>query len=439
MKRGQIRMTELGKEETATGAKSVTQQLHLRLRMHSPVFICIVAFLLRILAIGMVQTRPMDGASPLWKSGLEIVNIASSIASHKGFSSPFGIESGPTAWIPPVYPAIVAAIFMLLGSRSDLAAMTILAMQALFSALTCIPLYAIARRVFDENSAAVAAWGWAFFPYELLIPELFVWETSLSALLLVLACYFSIDLSQNDRWKPVLAGIAWGIAALTSTALISVMPVFLSLPHFFKRRARFPYKTIATVMLVSALLVCPWILRNWHALGAMVPVRSNFGEELWVGNHEGGFGRIVSGLGPADNDAERERYRTMGELSYVTQRRRQAIHFISANPAPFCRRVLYRFRYWWFAEGEHAAAFTFYRLLTLLSFAGVVLALPKSKDPLVLAILASIVIYPLVYYVTDVYPRYRYPLEPFLMLFAGFAISRLFALRKRKIGTAFVS
>jgi len=117
-----------------------------------------------------------------------MVNIASSIATLRGFSSPFGIESGPTAWIPPVYPYFVAAVYMLLGLRSNLAAMAILSTQALFSALTCIPLYAIAKRAFDEDCAVFASWGWALFPYAILLPVLFVWETSLSAFLLTLLC-----------------------------------------------------------------------------------------------------------------------------------------------------------------------------------------------------------------------------------------------------------
>lgn len=398
-----------------------------------PLFICVVAFLWRLLAISMVQPGPLDEASRLWKTGPEIINIASSLSSHKGFSSPFGIQSGPTAWIPPIYPTLVAAIFTLLGLRSNAAGMTILAMQALFSALTCLPLYVIAKRAFDENCAVWTAWGWALFPYEVLIPGFFVWETSLSCFLMTLLCYTSLNLSRDDKWNQISVGVLWGVAALTNTALIAVMPFFLFAPHF-KRPGPFPLKSIATVILVSTLVVCPWILRTRYALGAIVPVRSNFGEELWVGNHEGGNGRIEFGIGPLDNDSERERYRSMGEISYVRQRRAEAVHFIYQSPGRFCRLAFYRFRYWWFAMGDAAPIFTFYRILTLISFAGIALALPKINDPPVLTILSGIVIYPLVYYVTDVYVRYRYPIEPFLMLFAGFAISRLFVIGKRKIG-----
>jgi len=45
----------------------------------------------------------------------------------------------------------------------------------------------------------------------------------------------------------------------------------------------------------------------------------------------------------------------------------------------------------------------------------------------------AVVVYPLVYYLTDVYARYRYPIEPFLMVFAGYALSRAFEFRRSKM------
>jgi hypothetical protein len=384
-----------------------------------------------MVTMGMVQNWPVNATSPLWKSGLEIVNIGSSIASGKGFSSPFGIASGATAWIPPVYPALVGGLFRVLGDRSNLSAIAILALQGLFSASICIPLYAITEQVFDEQCAVWTTWGWAVFPYAVLIPELFIWETSLSALLMTVACSFSLKLLRDDRPNPVWAGLAWGVAALTSTALISVLPVLLCVPRL-KKAPPFAFKVVSTAVLISIVVVSPWMIRNLYVLHANVPVRSNFGEELWVGNHEGGTGRIQAGFGPAESDIERERYQRLGEIVYLRQRQAEAVRFIRQNPVQFGRWIFYRLRYWWFAEGESAPIFTFYRFLTLVSLAGIALSLPRMKNGAALAILLSTVVFPLVYYLTNVYARYRYPIEPFLMMFGGFAISRLFMLSKNE-------
>src|SRR6266849_8702801 len=45
----------------------------------------------------------------------ETGNIAYSLATGKGFSNPFRRETGPTAWLTPVYPFLVAATFKLFG------------------------------------------------------------------------------------------------------------------------------------------------------------------------------------------------------------------------------------------------------------------------------------------------------------------------------------
>ena len=39
----------------------------------------------------------------------ETGSIGSSLVKGKGFSSPFGGDTGPTAWLTPVYPLLVAS------------------------------------------------------------------------------------------------------------------------------------------------------------------------------------------------------------------------------------------------------------------------------------------------------------------------------------------
>ncbi len=157
---------------------------------------------------------------------------------------------------------------------------------------------------------------------------------------------------------------------------------------------------------------------------------------MWKGNHPGGIGRIEYGIGPADNVAQRERYQQLGEIAYVRQRRWEALQFIRQSPIRYARLVLYRVEYWWFAQGEGAPIFIFYRLLSVLSLTGMALAWRRWGVAGTLPLFGAVVVYPLVYYLTDVYARYRYPIEPFLMVFAGYALSRVFELGRSKIARA---
>ena len=396
-------------------------------------FIFSFALSVRLFAIFVVQPWPITPSSELWKSGLEIVNIGASLSSHHGFASPFAVPSGPTAWIPPVYPCFVAALFSAFGPRSNLAAFVILVAQAIFSALVCFPLYSISRSAFDEQTARWAAWIWALFPYSALVPVLFIWETALSALLFVLLYYFTIQLPSAGSGRLIALGALWGLAALTNTSLLAALPFFF----FWEYRNQAARLWVRPALLIGCTLVVvvtPWCFRNWRALHAIVPVRSNFGEELWLGNHAGGTGRIFFGISPSDNPAEREKYRQVGELAYIAQRKAEAIRFIRQHPGTFFSGVLYRFRYWWFAEGESAPVFFLYRLITLFAVAGIIFAGRTHARGAALLII-TLVVYPLVYYLTDVYPRYRYPIEPFMIILCAFAALQIRLELKRKFAT----
>jgi 4-amino-4-deoxy-L-arabinose transferase-like glycosyltransferase len=427
---GSVNLQEGQKPATTTSSSSEVLPRSRR-RLHPVVAISLVAFLVRLISLGIIRHWPVTPDPEFWKLGFEIVNIATSVVTHHGFSSPFGIASGPTAWIPPVYPYLLAGIFTITGLRSNLAAATIFTMQSLFSALTCLPLYGIGKKAFGEKTARWACWGWALFPYTVLIPVLFIWETTLSALLLTVLCYLCMDLPTSDLKRQVTIGALWGVAALTNPALLSVMPFFVLCPYLRMPAMRVSLRAVIVVGVVCSVMVAPWTFRNWRVLGKIVPIRSNFGEELWQGNHEGGTGRIMAFTGPAESKWEREHYRELGEIAYLAQRRHESMNFISQHPGQYVRWMFFRFRYWWFAEGESAAVYLFYRLLAVLTFTGVVLAWLTTRKTADLPIIA-VVVYPIVYYVTDVYARYRHPIEPFMILFAAFTIVKVLQFVKGK-------
>src|SRR5580692_10070003 len=71
----------------------------------------------------------------------ETGNIAMAFATGKGFSSPMRRDTGPTAWLTPVYPLIVAGIFCVFGVFTLHAFYAAAALNILFSAATCVPMY----------------------------------------------------------------------------------------------------------------------------------------------------------------------------------------------------------------------------------------------------------------------------------------------------------
>src|SRR6266567_4232726 len=182
------------------------------------------AFLIRIGIIFYFRTYDFPPKEYHFSFGFETGSIAASLATGHGFSSPFGILSGPTTWIAPVYPAIVAGAFKVFGLFSQSAAIAMLMFNSLCSALTVPYIYRIGRRAFDERSAEVAGWIWALVPFFAYWPVTWVWETALSALLCAIVFSYTFELEETSWQSWAGLGVLWGVIALTSPSLLGFLP-----------------------------------------------------------------------------------------------------------------------------------------------------------------------------------------------------------------------
>ncbi len=104
----------------------------------------------------------------------------------RGFGSPLFEDTGPTAWMTPVYPYLVAGVFKLFGTYTKLSAIVLFSLNAFMSALACVLVFLIARISFGDRVAKWSGWAWAFCPYAIYFPVERIWETWLATLLLCL-------------------------------------------------------------------------------------------------------------------------------------------------------------------------------------------------------------------------------------------------------------
>src|SRR5690349_19457714 len=78
----------------------------------NPWFIAGVALFARLIYMAVMRTWNFSADNNHFSFGYETGSIARSIAQGKGFASPFrNIDTGPTAWIAPVYPYFCALVF----------------------------------------------------------------------------------------------------------------------------------------------------------------------------------------------------------------------------------------------------------------------------------------------------------------------------------------
>ena len=143
----------------------------------------LVALALRLGYMWQFQhIHPRQGVSVipfLFESG----NIAHSLATGHGFSSPFRVDTGPTAWMTPLFPLLLAGIFRIFGAYTFHAWAATVLFNITCCTLACIPIYFTAKRIGGIALAAGAAWLWAIFPNAILIPVESMWDACISALL----------------------------------------------------------------------------------------------------------------------------------------------------------------------------------------------------------------------------------------------------------------
>ena len=106
----------------------------------------------------------------------------------------------------------------------------------------------------------------------MLWPTTWIWEMSLSALLLSILVLESLRLADNPNWKAwARFGLIWGIAALTNPALLAFLPAAGLYPaHRLWRNGQAWLRPASTAALVFALCIAPWLVRNRVAFGEWI-------------------------------------------------------------------------------------------------------------------------------------------------------------------------
>jgi len=401
----------------------------------------LVSFLLQVAAIAVFHTYKFRLAENHFGFGWEMGRVGQAIAQGKGFSNPYGEQTGPTAWEPPLYPYLIGGVFRLFGIYSNTSAFLLLTINSLFSALTCIPIFLIARRTMGEKVAVWSAWTWALIPYVTYWSVHWIWDTTLSPLLLSLIFLTALQLGESPasrRWW-IQLGILWGLLALANPSTLSFLPVCLLwiwYRRFAQGRGAIPGMVVALVVMAACL--SPWLMRNFITFGRFVFIRDDFGLQLRLGNGPYADGLLMAYLQPNLNVYEMQRFRQLGELRYAEECKRQAFDFIREHPGRFTLISVKRFVYYWAGapkpnEGPALTALrgSLFLASSVLALWGLGLALRQRKSGAWLFALL-VLSYPTVYYLVYPHARYRHTIEPELLILAVFLVSEAASKRTRK-------
>jgi len=392
----------------------------------------LLSFVLQVAAIGALRQYRVRPEDDHFGFGWEMGRIGRSIALGQGFSNPYGGSTGPTAWEPPLYPYLMGGVFKLFGIYSVASAWVLLSLNSLFTALTSIPVFFIARRTLGERLALWSAWIWALLPYEMYWSIHWLWDTTFGPFLL--ACIFLISLKLQDwrGWKGwAIFGVLWGLAGLSNASLLSFLP-FCGLWVWYRRHKN-GLPSFAGVGLSSALFFAclnPWMVRNYYTFGHVVLVRDDFGLQFRLGNGPSADGMLMAYLQPNLNVLEFDSFQRLGETAYEKRCRKLALDWIRENPGRFAMVSLKRFFYFWGGVPKPTNSTAPVDFRNSLFLASSVLAIwglaraVRKKIPGASLFLCLVLSYPTVYYFIYPHARYRHPIEPELLIMAVFLISQ---------------
>lgn len=401
-------------------------------------FMVLVAFGARLIfAIDRASKIPADMLS-VASFDQETGSIAASLATDKGFSNPFNKETGPTAWLTPLYPLLVAGTFKILGVRSLHSFYFLVFLNIVFSSGVCAPVYLVGSRVVDDTTASVAAWLWALFPAAIMVPFEWIWDTSLATFLAALILWATLEVAESGDFRHWCAyGILWGIALMTNAALGILLPFLLGWSLYRAGvRVQLPISMTlprGAVALGLAVLCClPWTIRNYVVFDRFIPLRSNFSFELYIGNNENYADEHPRFPPPITKNRETVRYIRMGETAFMDEELRKAKLFMFSHPRKVLILLGDRFAAFW--TGAPFAAATFLKtdswlvrsLLLCATLSGVgglagIMVLLWRRSPFTFPLASYPILFPLVYYITHTSQRYRQPVDPIVLLLTAIA------------------
>ncbi len=385
-----------------------------------------VAFGVRVFYLTLAHTYRIHPQDDHMLFGQEMGRIARALATGFGFSDPFRGHTGPTAWVGPLYPLILAGVFKLFGVFTAQSAWVILTINSLFSALTARTTWEIAARCFNRNVARWSAWIWALYPAAMQYAVRWVWDTSLTTFLFSWLLVVALRMRSPDppgltprRWA--LLGLLWGLTGLSNPALLIFLPVCGLWVLAGTGRRQVGGALLAAALFLACL--APWTWRNWEVFHRFMPTRANFGAELYLGNGPGSTGLLMEYDHPIQAPDQLRLYAGMGEVAYSRIRGDQAMAAIRADPGHFARNTLKRVFFFWagvphplsrteWVEYARSLNFIFASVCGLL---GLALAI-RRKAPAAGLFAWAFLLIPLVYYAVAAHARFRHPLEPLIVV-----------------------
>ncbi len=277
--------------------------------------------------------------------GGEYYSIAESLAAGKGYSSPFRVDTGPTAWQPPVYPLLLAGLIMLLPAKFFVS-LVVLIFKNIVLVTTGLVLYEIARRTRVRLRAV-----WVVYLYCLWLLCYFRWFFQFShdewIVLFFMNLVFCGAVFISKYPLNMLSAFGWGAIGglvMLTTPIGGLVWIVLSIGSLFAQNT----KKIVFAFCVMGLFISPWVARNYVVFEKVILMKSNFYFDVYHNNQT--FDGIVYDTYEIEEhpyftvSADPESlYKQVGEAEFLDVYREKFFRDIMEHPDKYLTNIKNRF------------------------------------------------------------------------------------------------
>jgi hypothetical protein len=376
--------------------------------------------------------------------GAEYFNIARSLTAGRGFANPFPEPTGPTAWMPPVLPLLLAGLLRACDGNKEAVMAVVIFLQVAVLAGTGLLTLALARRTTNRVGPWAAA---AVFLGALLCQFHLCFQLTHDCWLVLLA--LDLVVAGWCWWRPLdgwLRAAAWGLLGGLCALVNPVVALAWGVLSVWAGRGK--WSALAVAVLAAGLTLTPWTLRNYLVFGRLIPVKSNLAYELYQSECLQPDGLPQSATFKAHPIANahgsRREYKDLGETAFLDGKGRQFWAAVRADPEDFAEPVASRLlgaTLWyvpldrdkeprrplllWLGRLTHPGPFLALLLLVVTAVRG-----PLHRAQW--TVIAVYVCYLLPYVAVSYYERYAMPLVGAKALLVIWGADRLMSLAPRR-------
>lgn len=227
----------------------------------------------------------MVGRADLSYDEIEYHMLGANLADGNGYRWFFGL---PTAFRPPGYPFLLAALYWFVGPDYFVARLV----QSFLAGTVGVLTYLLGRELFDRRVARLGAVFVSLYP-PLVVHSLALMTESIFIPLLLLSLWLLVHpLNHKHMALTWLASIVFAVAVLMRPTLSLFIFVIM-----FWILWREPHRKTALVrcgvfLLVLIVAVTPWCIRNYNLTGKFTYLDTQTGYNLYIGYRDNASGSL---------------------------------------------------------------------------------------------------------------------------------------------------